>query len=77
MAVSNLHRLQNGLFLSLQRYSKFFYVLFNSLFAHLRACTFAPQTLETIERLSAEPIQEKQGLRENHSTSARVKDEVP
>ena len=36
-----------------------------------------PQTLETIERLSAEPIQEKQGLRENHSTSARVKDEVP
>ena len=23
------------------------------------ACTFAPQTLETIERLSAEPIQQK------------------
>ena len=41
------------------------------------ACTFAPQTLETIERLSAEPIQQKQGLRENHSTSARVKNEVP
>ena len=36
------------------------------------ACTFAPQTLETIERLSAESIQQKQGLRENHSTSARV-----
>ena len=41
------------------------------------ACTFAPQTLETIERLSAEPIQEKQGLRENRSTSVRVKNEVP
>ena len=41
------------------------------------ACTFAPQTLNMIERLSAEPIQQKQGLRENHSTSARVKNEVP
>ena len=29
-----------------------------------------------IEQLSAEPIQQKQGLRENHSTSARVKNEV-
>ena len=38
------------------------------------ACTFAPQTLNMIERLSAEPIQQKQGLRENHSTFARVKD---
>ena len=38
------------------------------------ACTFAPQTLKTIERLSAEPIQQKQGLRENYSTSARDKD---
>ena len=38
------------------------------------ACTFAPQTLNMIERLSAEPIQQKQGLRENHSTSARDKD---
>ena len=28
-------------------------------------------------QLSAEPIQQKQGLRENHSTSARVKNEVP
>jgi transposase InsO family protein len=37
------------------------------------ACTFAPQTLNMIEQLSAEPIQEKQGLRENHSTLARVK----
>ena len=37
------------------------------------ACTFAPQTLNMIERLSAEPIQQKQGLRENHSTSARDK----
>jgi transposase InsO family protein len=37
------------------------------------ACTFAPQTLNMIERLSAEPIQEKQGLRENHSTPARVR----
>ena len=35
------------------------------------ACTFAPQTLKTIERLSAEPIQQKQGLRENHSTFSR------
>ena len=26
------------------------------------ACTFAHQTLKSIERLSAEPIQEKQGL---------------
>ena len=41
------------------------------------ACTFAPQTLNMIERLSAGPIQEKRGLRENHSTSARVKNEVP
>ena len=31
------------------------------------ACTFAPQTLNMIERLSAGPIQEKRGLRENHS----------
>ena len=38
---------------------------------------FAPQTLNMIEQLSAEPIQQKQGLRENHSTSARVKNEVP
>ena len=38
------------------------------------ACTFAPQTLNMIERLSAEPIQQKQGLRENYSTSARDKD---
>ena len=41
------------------------------------ACTFAPQTLNMIERLSAGPIQEKRGLRENHSTSSRVKNEVP
>ena len=41
------------------------------------ACIFAPQTLNMIEQLSAEPIQQKQGLRENHSTSARVKNEVP
>ena len=44
-------------------------------------------TLETIERLSAESTQEKQGLRENHSarlcrlacprTSVRVRNEVP
>ena len=38
------------------------------------ACTFAPQTLNMIERLSAESFQQKQGLRENHSTFARVKD---
>ena len=38
------------------------------------ACTFSPQTLNMIERLSAEPIQQKQGLRENHSTSAMDKD---
>ena len=38
------------------------------------ACTFAPQTLKMIERLSAEPIQQKQGLRENYSTSVRDKD---
>jgi len=38
------------------------------------ACTFAPQTLKMIERLSAEPIQQKQGLREYYSTSARDKD---
>ena len=31
-------------------------------------------TLKMIERLSAEPIQQKQGLRENYSTSARDKD---
>ena len=37
------------------------------------ACTFAPQTLNMIERLSAEPIQQKQGLRENDSTFARDK----
>ena len=41
------------------------------------ACTFAPQTLNMIEQLSAEPTQQKQGLSENHSTSARVKNEVP
>ena len=34
----------------------------------------APQTLNMIERLSAEPIQQKQGLRENHSTTARDED---
>ena len=38
------------------------------------ACTFAPQTLNMIERFSAEPVQQKQGLRENDSTSARDKD---
>lgn len=38
------------------------------------ACTFAPQTLKTIERLSAESVQQKQGFRENDSTFARVKD---
>ena len=38
------------------------------------ACTFAPQTLNMIEQLSAEHIQQKQGLRENHSTFARDKD---
>jgi hypothetical protein len=38
------------------------------------ACTFAPQTLEMIERLSSEHIQQKQGFRENDSTFARVKD---
>ena len=38
------------------------------------AWTFAPQTLNMIERLSAEPTQQKQGLRENHSTSARDRD---
>ena len=38
------------------------------------ACIFAPQTRNMIEQLSAEPIQQKQGLRENHSTSARDKD---
>jgi hypothetical protein len=36
------------------------------------ACTFAPQTLNMIERLSAEPTQQKKGLRDNHSTSATV-----
>ena len=41
------------------------------------ACTFAPQTLDMIEQLSAEPIQQNQGLRENYSTSARVRNEVP
>ena len=35
-------------------------------------CTFAPQTLKTIEQLSAESIQGKQGLRDNYSTFARV-----
>jgi hypothetical protein len=39
--------------------------------------THAPQTLNMIERLSAEPIQQKQGFRENDSTFARVKNEVP
>jgi hypothetical protein len=29
---------------------------------------FAPQTLNMIEQLFAEPIQQKQGFRENHST---------
>ena len=38
------------------------------------ACTFAPQTLEMIERLSSEHIQQKQGFRENDSTFARAKD---
>ena len=33
----------------------------------------APQTLNMIERLSAESVQQKQGFRENHSTFARVK----
>ena len=33
-------------------------------------------TLKTIERLSAEPIQGKQGLRDYHSTSVRVKNKV-
>jgi hypothetical protein len=33
-----------------------------------------PQTLKTIERLSAESVQQKQGFRENDSTFARVKD---
>ena len=32
----------------------------------------APQTLNMIERLSAEHIQEKEGFRENHSTYVRV-----
>ena len=36
------------------------------------ACTFAPQTLEMIERLSAEQIQQKQGFRENDSIPDRV-----
>jgi hypothetical protein len=39
----------------------------------IRACTFAPQTLNMIERLSVEPIQQKQGLKENCSTSVRDK----
>jgi len=34
-------------------------------------------TRKTIELLSAEPIQQKQGLRDHHSTSARVKKKVP
>ena len=38
------------------------------------ACTFVPQTLNMIERLFAEPVQQKQGLRENDSTSSRDKD---
>jgi hypothetical protein len=33
----------------------------------------APQTLNMIERLSVEPIQQKQGLKENCSTSVRDK----
>ena len=33
------------------------------------ACTFAPQTLNLIEQLSAEPIQQKQGLREKSFNS--------
>ncbi len=37
------------------------------------ACTFAPQTLDMIEQLSAEHVQQKQGLRVNDSTSARDK----
>ncbi|SHL13832.1 hypothetical protein SAMN05216463_12458, partial [Xylanibacter ruminicola] len=37
------------------------------------ACTFAPQTLNMIERLSVELIQQKQGLKENCSTSVRDK----
>ena len=49
-------------------------------FVPLSLCPFVPlslcppQNLNMIERLSAEPIQQKQGLRENHSTSARDKD---
>ena len=35
---------------------------------------YAPQTLNMIERLSEESIQQKQGLRENDSTSVRDKD---
>ena len=35
------------------------------------ATTFAPQTLNLIERLSEELIQQKQGLRENDSTFLR------
>lgn len=41
------------------------------------ACTFALQTLNQIERLSAESVQGKQGLRDNYSTSARVSHKVP
>ena len=37
------------------------------------ACTFAPQNLELIERLFAEPVQQKQGFGENCSSPARVK----
>ena len=40
------------------------------------ATTFAPQTLEMIERLSEEPIQPKQGLRENDSTFLRDRNET-
>ena len=36
------------------------------------ACTFALQISNMIEQLSVDPVQEKQGLRENHSISARV-----
>ncbi len=44
-------------------------------FAHVaEKRTFAPQTLNMIERLSEESIQQKQGLRENDSTSVRDKD---
>jgi len=39
------------------------------------ACTFATQTLDMIERLSAEHIQQQSGFSANDSTSARVKNQ--